>query len=407
MFFRCHYFRLRRIIVCIAASLMSLCGTVQFYAHSLPDHFYTDADRPISVATALPVTFSHRTPAVPHGQEAELRLFGMFPVKTVSLTPLGPANVWVGGEPFGIRMLMDGVMVISLTEVQAPDGSRCPAADAGIRTGDIIESVNGKRISCNDDIQQAVAESGGKAVSVVVRHENVVKTVSVQPVYGSETRRWLTGMWVRDSTAGIGTVTYYTGVNHGGQISFAGLGHAVCDADTGSQIPLASGDVISVSVRDIVSGHAGKPGELLGRFDIGQSIGTLSANTSCGIFGTLTQPPQKQLSVPLGFRQDVSHGKAVMYTTLNGASPQPYSIEIEEIRGEDAAFRNLVIHVTDPRLLEHAGGIVQGMSGSPILQNGRLIGAVTHVFVRDPTRGYGIFAENMYAQTASLAASAA
>lgn len=406
MFFRFHFFRLRRVTTCIAALIMSLCGTVQFYAHSLPDHFYTDAERPISVATALPVTFSNRTPSVPHGQEAELRLFGMFPVKTVSLTPLGPANVWVGGEPFGIRMLMDGVMVISLTEVQAPEGNCCPAADAGIRTGDIIESVNGKRISSNDDIQQAVAESDGKAVSVVIRHDRVIKTVSVQPVYVSETQRWLTGMWVRDSTAGIGTVTYYTRANDG-QISFAGLGHAVCDADTGSQIPLASGDVIAVSVRDIVSGHAGKPGELLGRFDIGESIGTLSANTSCGIFGTLIQPPQKQLSVPLGFRQDISRGPAVMYTTLDGSSPQPYSIEIEEIRGEDAALRNLVIHVTDPALLEHAGGIVQGMSGSPILQNGRLIGAVTHVFVRDPTRGYGIFAENMYAQTASLAASAA
>ena len=115
MFFRFHFFRLRRVTACIAALIMSLCGTVQFYAHSLPDHFYTDADRPISVATALPVTFSNRTPSVPHGQEAELRLFGMFPVKTVSLTPLGPANVWVGGEPFGIRMLMDGVLVIPLT----------------------------------------------------------------------------------------------------------------------------------------------------------------------------------------------------------------------------------------------------------------------------------------------------
>lgn len=408
MIFRCKLFRLRRIAACTAALLMSLCGTVQFYAHSLPDHFYTDADRPISVATALPVTFSDRTPTVPQGQEAELRLFGMFPVKTVSLTTLGPADVLIGGEPFGIRMLMAGVMVISLSTVQTADGSHshCPAADAGIRTGDIIEAINGKRISSNNDIQQAVAESAGEAVAVSVRRDGILKTVSVQPAYEPNAQRWLTGMWVRDSTAGIGTITYYTRSDDG-QIAFAGLGHAVCDADTGAQIPLASGDVIAVSVRDIISGHAGKPGELLGAFDIGESIGTLSANTSCGIFGTMTHLPKKQQSVPLGFRQDISRGEAVMYTTLDGASPQPYSIEIEEIRGEDAAFRNLVIHVTDPALLENAGGIVQGMSGSPILQNGRLIGAVTHVFVRDPTRGYGIFAENMFAQTASLAVTAA
>ena len=406
MIFRCIFFRMRRIAASAAVLLMSLCGAVQFYAHSLPDHFYTDADRPLSVATALPVTFTRRTPSVPQGQEAQLRLFGMFPVKTVSLTTLGPANVYVGGEPFGIRMLMAGVMVISLSEVQAVSGSCCPAAEAGIREGDIIEAVNGRRISSNADIQQAVADSCGEAVAVAVRRGEMLKTVSVQPAYVAQAQRWQTGMWVRDSTAGIGTMTYYTRTQSG-QIAFAGLGHAVCDADTGAQIPLASGDVIAVSVRDIVSGSAGRPGELLGRFDIGESIGMLSANTSCGIFGSVIRLPQKQIAVPLGFRQDITRGEALMYTTIDGTAPRPYRIEIEEIRGDDDALRNLVIHVTDTALLENTGGIVQGMSGSPILQNGRLIGAVTHVFVRDPTRGYGIFAENMYAQTAALAASAA
>lgn len=406
MIFRCKFFRMRRIAASAAVLLMSLCGAVQFYAHSLPDHFYTDADRPLSVATALPVTFTRRTPSVPQGQEAQLRLFGMFPVKTVSLTTLGPANVYVGGEPFGIRMLMAGVMVISLSEVQAVSGSCCPAAEAGIREGDIIEAVNGRRISSNADIQQAVADSCGEAVAVAVRRGEMLKTVSVQPAYVAQAQRWQTGMWVRDSTAGIGTMTYYTRTQSG-QIAFAGLGHAVCDADTGAQIPLASGDVIAVSVRDIVSGSAGRPGELLGKFDIGESIGMLSANTSCGIFGSVIRLPQKQIAVPLGFRQDITRGEALMYTTIDGTAPRPYRIEIEEIRGDDDALRNLVIHVTDTALLENTGGIVQGMSGSPILQNGRLIGAVTHVFVRDPTRGYGIFAENMYAQTAALAASAA
>ncbi len=393
-----------RIAACGAALLTALGCAVQFYAERLPDHFYAEVNRPLSVAAALPVTVSRKAPSVPQVQEAELRLFGMFPVKTVSLTTLAPTDVFVGGEPFGIRMLMAGVMVVSLSKLDTPE-NRCPAEEAGIRKGDMIQALNGRRINSNADLQEAVSEAGGNAVSVTVQRGDTLRTVSIQPVYVASAGRWQTGMWVRDSTAGIGTVTYYAQMPNG-SLSFAGLGHAICDTDTGEQIPLASGDVIAVAVRNIISGTAGKPGELRGRFDIGESIGTLSANTACGIFGTVKRLPQKHLTAPLGFRQDITRGEAVIFTTIDGTAPQAYTVEIEEIRQDDAALRNLVIHVTDPALLEAAGGIVQGMSGSPILQNGRLIGAVTHVFVRDPTRGYGIFAENMYAQTAALAAAA-
>lgn len=404
MKFHCKKNWLRRIAVCGAACIISLCGAVRFYANRLPDHFYAEDGRPLAVSAALPVTF--RAAPAPAVQSAELRLFGMIPVKTVAVTPVGQTAVFVGGEPFGIKMLMDGVMVVSLSGIAAPDSSYCPAKEAGIEIGDVIRSVNGKPVSCNADLQEAVAASDGSAVSVLLKRGERTMTVSVQPVYAAAAQRWQTGMWVRDSTAGIGTVTYYTRTP-GGYITFAGLGHAVCDADTGEQIPLGSGDVITVSVNDIVSGSAGRPGELRGKFDIGESIGTLSANTDCGVFGSLRRLPRKQLRVPLGYQQDISRGEAVIYTTLDGTAPQAYSVEIEEIRGDDASMRNLVIHVTDPALLEITGGIVQGMSGSPIMQNGRLVGAVTHVFVKDPTRGYGIFAENMYAQTAALAAAAA
>ena len=203
-------------------------------------------------------------------------------------------------------------------------------------------------------------------------------------------------------TAGIGTVTYYT-QSATGAVQFAGLGHAVCDADTGEQIPLASGDVLGVSVSDVIPGGAGVPGELRGSFDTGCAIGTLLANTPSGIFGTMRSLPDGTRKIPLGFRQDIKRGAAVICTTLHGTVPRTYDVEIEEIRGNDPALRNMVIRVTDKDLLREAGGIVQGMSGSPIVQNGHLIGAVTHVFVKDPTRGYGIFAENMFAQTASFA----
>ena len=395
---------LSRIASCCAAVMLSLCGAVQYYAHRLPDHYYTAADRPLTITAALPVTLTRKdAPSVPAVQEAELRLFGMFPVKTVSLTTVGQTAVYVGGEPFGIRMLMAGVMVVSLGDIQTRSGTVCPAEQAGIRIGDIIQAVNGIPIGSNADLQEAVTASKGSAVTVTLQRGGRTIRTAVQPAFSPMNNRWQTGMWVRDSTAGIGTVTYYA-VSPSGQVQFAGLGHAVCDADTGGQIPLASGDVLAVSVNDVIAGAAGKPGELRGKFDTGEGIGTLLANTAYGVFGTMRSLPPHSFPLPLGFRQDISRGEAEIWTTVQGDAPRAYRVEIEEIRGEDTAMRNLILRVTDPVLLRETGGIVQGMSGSPIVQNGRLIGAVTHVFVKDPTRGYGIFAENMYAQTAALAA---
>ena len=403
-----HLFEKRKIqsgFPAIAAVIFSifllLTGTVQYYAHALPDHLYTVPDQPVNVSAALPVTVTRRN-TVPQTGEAELRLFGMIPLKTVPLTTFDKNEVWLGGEPFGIRMLMAGAMVVSLSELNSASGKCCPAAEAGIEVGDIIRAVNGHPVAGNADLQQIVTASEGTPVRITFIRGQAELCVSVQPVWNTVYHRWQIGLWVRDSTAGIGTVTYYT-ESATGQIQFAGLGHAVCDSDTGEQIPLASGDVISVSVTDVIKGSAGVPGELRGAFDTGRSIGTLLANTASGVFGTMERLPDGTRRLPIGLRQDVKRGAAVICTTLHGTVPRSYDVEIEEIRGNDPALRNLVIRVTDPALLREAGGIVQGMSGSPIVQNGRLIGAVTHVFVKDPTRGYGIFAENMFAQTASLA----
>lgn len=385
----------------VFSAVLLLTGTVQYYAHALPDHIYTKPDQPVSISAGLPVTVT-RTENVLSAGEAELRLFGMIPVKTVSLTAFDRCDVWLGGEPFGIRMLTAGAVVISVSELESAAGRCSPAAEAGIEPGDVIRAVNGQQITGNADLGQIVSESEGAPVRVRFLRGNTELTVSVQPVFSRITGRWQIGLWVRDSAAGIGTVTYYT-QSATGAVQFAGLGHAVCDTDTGRLLPLASGDVISVTVTDVIKGSAGVPGELRGRFDTARSIGTLLANTASGVFGTMDSLPDGARAVPLGFRQDVKRGAAVIYATLHGDAPRAYDVEIEEIRGSDPALRNLILRVTDPELLREAGGIVQGMSGSPIVQNGQLIGAVTHVFVKDPTRGYGIFAENMFAQTASLA----
>lgn len=376
-------------------------GAAGYYAQRLPDHYYWESDQPFSIAAAFPVTITGEAETVPAMQQAEVRLFGIIPVKTVSLTAVEPREVFVGGEPFGIRMLMAGVMVVSLDDVVTMSGESCPARDAGIQVGDVIQAVDGKQISGNSDLQSAVFGSEGKAVPVTYLRNGIRETVMITPVFSSIHGCYQTGMWVRDSTAGIGTVTYYVPAENG-TVRFGGLGHAVCDPDTGEQIPLASGDVLKADVTDVLAGCAGRPGELRGHFDTDSAMGTLLSNTASGVFGILKALPHPERDpIPLGYQQDIHLGDAIMFTTILGDLPAAYSIEIEEIHGGVSGSRNLVVHVTDETLLERSGGIVQGMSGSPIVQDGKLVGAVTHVFVKDPTRGYGILAENMYAQTAA------
>ena len=390
---------LTRLAWLCSAVLLGTGGAVQHYARVLPDQFAAGSGGTVTVPALLPVTL-HRA-ADTAVQQAELRLFGMIPVKTVLLTDARPVSVYVGGEPFGIRMLTEGVMVVSLGSVPTAEGTVRPAEDAGIEVGDIIRSVSGQSIRSNADLQRLVSASEGKPVTVSFLRDGAEQSVTVSPAFSETGRRWQTGMWVRDSTAGIGTVTYYTPpVN--GQVQFGGLGHAVCDADTGEQIPLRSGDVAAVSISEVIAGTAGKPGELRGGFDEKAGTGTLLENTPCGVFGIMDALPRRRLLLPLGSAQDIRRGDAVIWTTLHGTEPEAFTVRIEEIRSGHREYRDLVLRVTDERLLRETGGIVQGMSGSPIVQDGRLVGAVTHVFVRDPTRGYGIFAENMYGEACRL-----
>ncbi|MBR6760724.1 MAG: SpoIVB peptidase [Oscillospiraceae bacterium] len=394
----CKQNRFRKAITALIAAFALLGSSMGYYAGTLPDHFYTEVNTPLELETVLPVTASTSIASSHTAQETTLRLFGLFPFKTVALTSVQRAELYPGGEPFGIRMLMAGVMVVSTGEISTDSGSCCPAEDAGIRVGDVIQSINGKSVHSNQDIQKAIAASEGSPVSVTLLRDHARYTFTVHPVFSRLHCRWQTGMWVRDSTAGIGTVTYYMAAENQSAY-FAGLGHAVCDVDTGEQIPLASGEVAAVRITDVQAGQPGIPGELHGQFAGTADTGVLFSNTECGLFGSMHKLPPNKQAVELAFKQEVTTGEAMIYTTIEGESPAAYTIEIEEVHSADTGTRNMVIHITDPALLALTGGIVQGMSGSPILQNGRLIGAVTHVFVKDPTRGYAIFAENMYAQT--------
>ena len=285
-----------------------------------------------------------------------LSLLGGPVIKTVSVQVVEREMVIPAGTPFGIKMFTEGVMVVGMSDLDLNGKAVNPAKQAGIKTGDVILSIEGQKVESNEQVGAA----------------------------GS--------MRVRDSSAGIGTMTYYDPQTR----IFAGLGHAVCDVDTGGVMPLATGEAVEVTITGVNKGSSGFPGELRGVFGSGQVIGTLIHNDETGIYGQCSYSPALNEPVPLALQSEVHPGPAVIYTTVEGKTPRSYQIEIERVSVSGANLtKNMVIRVTDEKLLSLTGGIVQGMSGSPILQDGKLVGAVTHVFVNDPTRGYGIFAQNM------------
>lgn len=275
----------------------------------------------------------------------------------------------------------------------AAEGKRTnPAREAGVKVGDIIETVDGVRLKSNEQLGSLVEQSGGKSIRLVIRRGETRIELQVPPVRAAGDDKFRMGIWVRDSSAGIGTMTYYD-PNSG---IFTGLGHPVCDVDTGDLMPLQSGEIVSAEITGCKLGRAGTPGELKGRFSSRSTLGQLCGNTSTGVYGYLRGDIYLGQEVEIALGQEVEVGEAIIYTTVEGAIPHAYAVEIEKIDVQkDGRQQNMVIRVVDPVLLEKTGGIVQGMSGSPILQNGRLVGSVTHVFVNDPQRGYGVFAENI------------
>ncbi len=356
-----------------------------YYAGHLPDSYYVHHGETLEVCHCIAEVPAKTVSA------AKLKLFGIFPVKEVSVQPLEEVMLVPCGQPFGVRMLMDGVMVIGFGEVEARTGGCCPAATAGIQEGDIITEINHKSLISAEDFREQVSVSDGSPLHLTVERENASIELTLQPEYSVSADCWQTGIWVRDSTAGIGTMTYYDPSDG----SFGGLGHPICDPDTEEIIPLGSGTADSVVISGAVRGQPGNPGQLQGYFSAQPPIGTLDSNQASGIFGHLEEPINTVPAVPMALKQEITLGEAVILTTVQGSEPRPYTARITAIDYSDET-QNMIIEITDEALLSCTGGIVQGMSGSPILQNGKLIGAVTHVFVSDPSTGYAIFAESMY-----------
>lgn len=383
----------------LAAALCPLCTVafagVAIAGEYLPDGFAVESGTALELLSPALRVQAGGVQAVggtkSSGYTARVDLFGVIPVKTVQVREESSRDVAVCGMPFGIKMFTDGVLVVGLGTVDTRQGTKSPASSAGLRVGDCIVAINGSAVSASHDVARAIEGSAGHSLTLTVRRQGVTFDATLTPVASIAQKALKAGMWIRDSSAGIGTLTFYD--MHTG--TFAGLGHPVNDTDTGQTIPLSTGEIVPASIFGAVKGEVGTPGELLGSFEDG-SWGLLTTNDTTGLYGILSKQPDAYATMPIAYKQEVVTGAAQLITTVEGTQPQAYDIVIERVDyREETPTRNLVIRVTDERLLEKTGGVLCGMSGSPIVQGGKLVGAVTHVFVSDPTSGYAVFAQTM------------
>lgn len=299
--------------------------------------------------------------------------------------------LYLGGFPAGFTLNTTTVEVIGICDVLTPEGMRSPARECGIKTGDIIDDINGQKIKSTNDINRILSEEFKKFNISVVRDGEIIR-FEIDPVSEMSSGVRKLGILVKDSLNGIGTVTYVDGSNR----KFASLGHPVTDMKN-NLVEINGGTVYGCMIYDIKKGVKGTPGELRGAFENGNVLGTAKINCGCGIYGDLSDKfdVSKLVRIEKGGIESVKIGKASIYTTLRGNEAKQYEISIVKVDKSNKDNRNFVIKIEDENLIKKTGGIVQGMSGSPIIQNGKLVGAVTHVFVNDPTRGYGISIDKM------------
>lgn len=399
------YKKILRLTALLAFLLLLAGACIAGLAAALPDTFYTaDAPTALQVASMPYLTAQKKQGSVAADSASPdasanvtLALFGVLPVKTVRAVSTPRRTVQVCGTPFGVKLFSDGALVVAFSDRYTALGSENPAKAAGLRLGDLIVSAGGREVRSNDDLTTAIQAANGRPLPVVYRRGGAQYTAELVPVK-DEQGDYKAGVWVRDSGAGIGTMSFIDPA-HG---TFAGLGHSISDADTGADLTLLSGEIVPVTITGCIRGAAGSPGELRGEFSAAPA-GTVLANDTAGVYGQYSGS-QTGHSMPVANLQEVIPGDAELWTTVQGTTAQPYKVKIERVTmtGNDPN-RNLLIRVTDARLLEATGGIVQGMSGSPIVQNGQLAAVLTHVLVNDPTSGYAIFAATMLEKADAVA----
>ncbi|MEG1550901.1 MAG: SpoIVB peptidase [Oscillospiraceae bacterium] len=374
--------------------------SAMFYAQKvIPNEMFVSAKQDLKLNKLYSLEYSkmnNETKAVSTGQsndeyKLDVSLLDVIPVKSAKITVTQRRYVVPSGSLFGIRLYTDGVVIVGTDDVETKAATINPAKLAELQQGDIVKAINGKKICTNSDLSQEIQNSQGKPLEFLVDRNGEEIVLNFTPALSKADGKYKAGLWIRDSSAGVGTITFIDKEN----AIFAGLGHAVCDIDTGGIMPLLSGDIVSASVNGAYKGSKGTTGELCGVFD-NKVLGTLLINGSTGVYGSLIAVDNTLKEMPVAMRYEIQKGPAQIIATVDGNKPQNYDIKITHIyQNSDLNEKNMTIEVTDKRLIEKTGGIVQGMSGSPIIQNGMFVGAVTHVFVNNPLQGYAIFAENM------------
>jgi stage IV sporulation protein B len=329
----------------------------------------------------------------------QFTLFGFIPIRTVHVDVLPTIKLIPGGHSIGVILHSQGVIVVGHSPVLTDDGKyQTPAKDSGLLVGDVILSLNGTPVQSDSQVAELIDQNGkaGQVVNLLIKRGDSKLQLSVQPIFCADTRRYRIGLFVRDSAAGVGTLTYYDPASK----IYGALGHIITDNDTNQPIDCDQGKIVAATVSGIQQGRRGQPGEKIGVFiDEDKLLGDIQSNTNFGINGQLAdalENPVYPEAMPVASMSQVQTGSAEMLTVVEGQKIEKFAIEIEKVNIQDIPEgKGLVIKVTDKKLLEKTGGIVQGMSGSPILQNGKIVGAVTHVFVHDPTKGYGCFIDWM------------
>ena len=325
--------------------------------------------------------------------DLSLNLLDKIPLKEISVNVIPKVKVIPLGNAIGLKLYTEGVLIVGMSEIE---GKR-PYELSGIKEGDRIISIDDKKIETTEDLIETVNASKGKEVSIKYVRENSEEVTNITPVQTKQNEYKL-GLWVRDAAAGVGTASFYipsTGM-------FASLGHGITDIDTGDLITISNGELVSTNIVSIQKGEKGKPGEIKGSIEGASKIGEVYKNTSFGIFGKVSNKNSLKITedeMEILNRDEIKKGKAQIICELEDGKKEYYDIEIQRIyTANNKDNKSMLIKITDERLLEKTGGIIQGMSGSPIIQNGKFVGAVTHVLVNDPTTGYGVFADMMIKQ---------
>lgn len=385
-----------RVVFCISLIASILIFSLIFILGSqISQEYKINSPGELDLNTKIPVT------AVYNGYDnsaqdtgsyrVDLKIFGVIPFSSTTVKVVDKMQVAVLGTPFGIKLYTDGVLVVDIKGVETENGIKQAAKSAGLMVGDYINSVNGYKILSNEDLAGLVENSGGKELVLSVRRSNKTKTVKIRPVLESGSGKYRVGIWVRDSSAGIGTLTFYSPYSN----VICGLGHEISDVDTNKKLDISSGEIVGADIISVKKGKSGEAGELIGKFGYNVISNDLS-NEENGIYGLLKGNIGLSSLCEVALKQNVKSGAAQILTTVKGNTPALYSCKIYLLPDAfKSKTQNFVVTVTDKKLLDETGGIVQGMSGSPIIQDGKLIGAVTHVFLDDSSKGYGIFAENM------------